>query len=75
MGYSAGRRAGPQFVSELSRRRVRQGMGTCASADRALAAIWGQDTKVHFMPLSRERTRSIAFASSINGAWMFAKAL
>jgi Winged helix-turn helix len=37
--------------------------------------IWGQDTKVHFMPLSCERTANIAFAGSIHSAWTFAKAL
>jgi hypothetical protein len=31
---------------------------------------WGQDTKVHFMPLSGERTGNIAFAGSIHGAWV-----
>jgi hypothetical protein len=36
---------------------------------------WGQDTKVHFMPLSCERTANIAFAGSIHSAWTFAKAL
>jgi group II intron reverse transcriptase/maturase len=35
----------------------------------------GQDTKVHFMPLSCERTANIAFAGSIHSAWTFAKAL
>jgi hypothetical protein len=50
-------------------------LGTIGAFKKSVPEIlaapkWGQDTKVHFMPLSGERTGNIAFAGSIHGAWV-----